>query len=1530
MLGVRRGCSRLTRLYSSLEHNVLIHARALLLGCIFALSVVLPNGAGAAVDPLTADEREWLSQHGPLRYAVQHFSPPVEFRGASNIVSGITPDLLRVIATNLDVQLEWMLSSRPPRDLVLSGEADFAGVWAEARNRSDSLAFTRPYLWVSNTYVVRGDSPIRNAKDLANRKVGVVENSSVHEWSRAQKHPFDFVPVSTSREGLLLVSSGRLDAMLELEWLAQRLIAMDGLLNLRFLAETPSATPRHFIVASTNAPLLAILEKGLESLQPTQRARVIQTWTPRSPRQNGPQVPFWVFQAMLAVALAGGALILWVLALRSQVARRTREIEGIKEYFRSLYEHAPFAYHSLDDQGRILQVNLAWSEMLGYSQAEAKGREFTEFVESGQRDLWFKRFELLRAQCSAPSLECAVVAKNGAHVIVVIDSRAEAKASRLFRTHCVMRNVTERRRTEAALQENRALLQAIIDGTDDAVFAKDLAGRYLLFNRAASRMTGRRLEDVITKTDSSVFPPDEAGAIARSDRAIMETGETRSFDETITFADGQLHQMLVTKGPLRNRAGEITGIFGIARDITERARVTEALRTSEARLATAQRIAQLGSWELVLEDLGNESANNLWWSDEVYRIFGYQPGEIIPTRKLFTDAVHPADREKVSLAVQQALVTGARYELEHRILLRDGSERTVFEYAEILQDGERHRRKLSGTVQDITERKRAQAAIEEQQRFISAVAGNTPDCIAVYDLVRQGSVYQNRPITRILGYSDPALDSAPPDKLLDLVHPEDTPRLYAHMERLVDAADHEVRSLEFRMRRFDETYAWFEARSIVFKRGDHGDVVQVLTVAQEVTHRKVAEARIRHLNRVYAVLSDINQVIVRSSDTDAMLRDACRIAVDKGGFKMAWIGKVDSQRGSLEIAAHAGATPDTLEVLERLFSGAEEGCVFTAEALRVGGHSVCNDIAADPRAAPWRADALKRGYRSMAAFGLRLEGEPNAVFCLYSAEVGFFDEAELKLLDELALDITFALEIGRREKLRRQVEEAHQRLATAVQQAAEAIVITTAQADILYANPAFERITGYSLQEVLGKNPRILKSDKQDREFYRNMWDTLTSGKVWSGRLINRRKDGTLFEEEANIAPIRDEQGRISNYVAVKRDVTREVHMEAQLRQSQKMEAVGQLAGGVAHDFNNILAALLMWIELLRENAADSEMKAGFNEMQELVQRASSLTRQLLLFGRRQLMQPHVLDLNSLLGNLLKMLGRLIGEHIKLSFQDSRQALWIEADPGMIEQVITNLVVNARDAMPRGGELTLSCTLATVDGRHLATHPEARVGSFVVLSVSDTGTGMTDEVLKHAFEPFFTTKDVGKGTGLGLSTVYGIVQQHQGWVEVDTFPGLGSTFRVYLPAHASPQPEATPGGSPIPLSRGQETILVVEDEPAVRELTVLTLERFGYKVLEAPNGQEALRVWESHDGTIQLLVTDVVMPGGLSGVELAQKLRNAAPGLKIILMSGYSDEMIDAGGIAPAGMLFVQKPFSPSVLASKVRSLLEPEGTDSL
>jgi PAS domain S-box-containing protein len=400
--------------------------------------------------------------------------------------------------------------------------------------------------------------------------------------------------------------------------------------------------------------------------------------------------------------------------------------------------------------------------------------------------------------------------------------------------------------------------------------------------------------------------------------------------------------------------------------------------------------------------------------------------------------------------------------------------------------------------------------------------------------------------------------------------------------------------------------------------------------------------------------------------------------------------------------------------------------------------------------------------------------------------------------------------------------------------------------------------------------------------------------------------------------------GRVMGRVWSFRDVTNRKRLEDQLRQAQKMEAVGQLAGGVAHDFNNILAVILMHLGLLQEETALSEVVRGsLKDLTIEAQRAAALTRQLLAFSRRQIIQIKPVDLDVLVENLLKMLRRLLGEHITLDWQCESGLPLLNADPGMVEQIVMNLSVNARDAMPSGGSITLSAKPVRIEENAVGNHPESRPGNFVRLDVMDTGCGMDEGVLKHIFEPFFTTKEVGRGTGLGLSTVYGIVKQHGGWMEVESVVGKGSSFHVFLPVCASGRPgENNNKSTPVVGGKG-ETVLVVEDETAVQQLVRRTLERNGYRVLLASSGPEALGLWRQYRADIDLLFSDVVMPHGMTGYQLADSLRKDKPGLKVVLSTGYSDKLIEFGRQGIQTFFVLAKPYTSSALLAAIRNAID-------
>lgn len=498
-------------------------------------------------------------------------------------------------------------------------------------------------------------------------------------------------------------------------------------------------------------------------------------------------------------------------------------------------------------------------------------------------------------------------------------------------------------------------------------------------------------------------------------------------------------------------------------------------------------------------------------------------------------------------------------------------------------------------------------------------------------------------------------------------------------------------------------------------------------------------------------------------------------------------------------------------------------------------------------------------------------------------------------------------------------------LGMAVEQAGESIIITDADGLITYVNPAFERTTGYTLNELLGQHPRVFKSGAHSQSFYEALWATLKRGDTWRGRFINKRKDGTLFHEEASISPVVNNAGGISGYVAVKRDITRETDLEQQFHAAQRMEAVGQLASGIAHDFNNLLAAILGNVELLEETAGTNQtVRDRLTVVRQAANRATGLIRQLLAFSRRQALQPEVLNLNEVVNETVTMLGRLLGDNIGIVTHLTPQLFKINADAGQLQQTILNLAINARDAMPEGGTLTIATSNVELTDEYLTSHRVVQPGKYVLLSVGDSGTGMTHEVQSRIFEPFFTTKPKGKGTGLGLATVYGIVKQSGGYIWVYSEVGRGSIFKIYLPKTerlSAPQGTVIASNFDKRSAKLNGAVLVVEDDSILRELIGGFLKETGLTVVEASCAEDALLIPFPSGKAPRLLVTDHVLQGK-DGVTLAIELRSRFPELKVILMSGYIDHGLpDPQTLKEAR--FLSKPFSRRQLQEEVMSVLE-------
>ncbi len=503
-------------------------------------------------------------------------------------------------------------------------------------------------------------------------------------------------------------------------------------------------------------------------------------------------------------------------------------------------------------------------------------------------------------------------------------------------------------------------------------------------------------------------------------------------------------------------------------------------------------------------------------------------------------------------------------------------------------------------------------------------------------------------------------------------------------------------------------------------------------------------------------------------------------------------------------------------------------------------------------------------------------------------------------------------------------EEELRKLSSAIEQSPVSILITDAQGRIEFVNPKFTQMTGYRADEAQGENPRILKSGHTSDEEYRRLWATISGGQVWQGELLNRKKDGDLFWEKATIAPVRSGRGEITHFIAIKEDITDRKKLEDQLRHSQKMEAVGLLAGGIAHDFNNILTAIIGYSTLL-----DMKMPAGdplrLNVTQIIVSanRAAELTHSLLAFSRKQVIHLEPLDLNQAVRQTETFLQRLLPEDIELQLHLVPEPLTCQTDRGQLEQVLMNLASNSRDAMPQGGRIVIETGRIVIDSEFILSHGYGELGDYALISFSDTGIGMDETTRPQIFEPFFTTKEVGKGTGLGLAMVYGMVKQHGGYITVDSEPGRGTTFRIYLPLVLDPAAREVPDlGEEPAFAGGTETILVADDDAVLRNLAEEVLIQFGYTVLTAADGEEALDRFRENLERIDLAILDVVMPKR-NGREVFDTIRLLRPQLPVLFISGYTDEVIHRHGVIGPTQEFIQKPMSPLVLLKKVREVLD-------
>lgn len=1253
-----------------------------------------------------------------------------------------------------------------------------------------------------------------------------------------------------------------------------------------------------------------------------------------------------------------------------------------------------------------------------------------------------------------------------------------------------------------AISRSNILLQAVAEGTTDAVFVKDLQGKYLFFNRAAAGFVGKPVSEVLGKDDTALFDPDIARFVMERDKHVMVAGRAETHEEAITVA-GESLVFLATKAPYRDGSGNVMGLIGISRDITESVRDREAVRASEERLRffvehVSAPIAMfdrdmrylhvsrrwLTDYHLVEEDVIGRTHYAIFpdipqrWKDVHQRClagavessdedrFERADGtvqwirwEVRPWRRndgeiggiiIFSEeitarkAIEQALRERERLL---RIVTGSahvglvivskRYEylfaneayaeifglpstkivglrvpdvlaagwsqIKPRLDRALSGEHVEYEMTLPALEGAFASRTFSVTyepkasdlgeptvvvvVMDITAQKHSELAIRESEARFRNVFERAATGIGITDT--DGKFLMCNPAyCAVLGLTEDELCAA---NLSDLIHPEDREE---NMRLLRSLSRGEINGYEIENRFLHKTGLprWVH-KAVSSLRDPEGHVTHLIALVTDVTERRRSDQVLRDSEERLRLALEAGAAGTWTLDArigEASWDDRFHINYGFGSDQPrtfeTWLGvihpedrarvmeRVEKMRhtpgddrweiefralhpelgirwhfglGRCERAAAGGIVRlfgIDLDVTERKRADQElreseeryrklVDVLPAAVFINAGGRiNFCNPAcvrlfgATEPAQIlnkspfelfhPDQHEIIRNRIKDIETLGRdqpgielkasRLDGRALPVYSVATPIVSEGSPAILIALTDLS-----------------ERERSTDLLRSVLDSVNDAILTIDEHGTVQSTNPATERLFGFCEREVVGKNVNALMPEPYRGEHNGYIANYLRTGLrkvIGIGReLEGRRRDGSTFPLELTVTEFRLDEQR--HFTGVVRDITSRKQLEAQLLQAQKMDAVGRLAGGVAHDFNNLLTVINGYSDIVLETLhSDDPQREFVAAIRDSGDRAARLTQQLLAFSRKAVIEPKILDLNELISESGRLLRRLIGEDIALAVLPHSAPVRIKADPGQLEQVVMNLAVNARDAMPTGGRLTIETRDIVIEENDSRSYLGVQPGRYAMIRVADTGTGMSEEVRNKIFEPFFTTKGIGKGTGLGLAVVHGVVEQCGGHIRVESEVGVGTTFSLLFPLVIESTEEVAISGMRI-ASRGTETILFVEDEDAVRAIAKLALTMQGFTVLAASCGSEAMRIAEEHLGTIDLLVTDVVMPE-MGGRQVAESVRTHRPGIKVLYMSGYTDDAVFRHGVQLTDA-FVQKPFTPFGLARKVRAVLD-------
>jgi PAS domain S-box-containing protein len=1236
---------------------------------------------------------------------------------------------------------------------------------------------------------------------------------------------------------------------------------------------------------------------------------------------------YWAAAIVMVLAIVCALVLIVNLSIRRREVRELRESE---ELFRTSFENATVGVCLVSTGGRFLKTNRTLCAMLGYSEDELLQLTFNDVTHEEDREVGQKFLKgALSGGPKTMQTEKRYLRKDGqvvwAYLSTALIDKSPGKDAYMI---SYIQDITERKRATEQLE----MLKVSIDRHFDGAYWMDTNNRFVYVNDSACKALGYTREELLGQPVTLIAPLATPQRMQEVWKSLRETGFfTR--ESRHRRKDGREFPIELVASYVRFEGKEFNCSF--ARDITERIRAQAALVALQSH--QERTLSALGEGLQVIDRNGiiiyeNPAAAAMlgWEANELIGRFGH---DLIHHSR--ADGSHYPQAECKILAT---LLDGVPRRVDDEVFWRkDGTSFPVAYICTAMRDETGEIDEIVVAFRDITERKR----LEKKQNELAAIVASSDDAIIGKSL--DGIITSwNRGAEKVFGYSAAEASGQP---ILMLI-PADRQHEEAVILEKIKSGEAVEHFETVRLRKDGQPI--HVSVTISPLRDGSGRVIGASKIARDITEQKQAEVRIQRLNRTYAVISGINQTILHVRDPQAVLEAACRIAVDKGKLRMSWAGKFDAATQSIIPIASAGVVEGYMDLLNINLHDETRNSGPAAQCVRSGQYVICNDIAHDPIMAPWRDAALQRGYRSAVAFPLKVEGEIIGIFNLYSGDADFFDKEELLLLDEVADDIGFALEVNQNESKRKRAEsELRATNARYTRQEAALIALTRAcaqrQANIPEIKREVAQIAADTLEvervsiwryqrarESLLCQELFCRSNRSHAEGtslsggdFPAYFRALADGNVIAAHDAYRDPRTTEFSETylrplgissmldtpihvmgvvtgviccEQVGPARqwaaDEQTfalAVANLVSLLLAEEERQQIEGQLRQAQKMEAIGTLAGGIAHDFNNILAAIIGYTEMAKRRAANDPTVVKYLEaVFQAGTRAVSLVKQILTFSRpREAQERKPIEIGTVVQEPLKLLRASIPSNIEFEVSLDANLPSVLADATQVHQIVMNLCTNAAHAMKdRPGRLGVRLEKFTVDKFLAGANAGLRTGPYVRLSVSDTGHGMSRATIVRIFEPFFTTKGPGEGTGLGLSVVHGIMQSHGGAITVYSQPGEGTVFHLYFPITAEENKEAAAITEEAPVGHG-ERILFVDDEIPLALLGQSMLEELGYVVENKNNVVEALALVRANPAAFDLVITDLTMPL-MVGTDFAQQLLALRPGLPIILTTGYS------------------------------------------